>query len=59
MYPRINQRQMKRLLKKMNVEQLENVKEVIIKLEDKEIIIENPQVSKVNIMGQQAYQIIG
>lgn len=33
--------------------------EVIIKSEDKEIVITNPQVSKVNMMGQETYQIVG
>ena len=33
--------------------------EVIIRTPDKEIVITDPQVSKVNMMGQQTYQIVG
>ena len=33
--------------------------QVIIKSEDKEIIINEPQVAKVNMMGQETFQIIG
>ena len=33
--------------------------EVIIKCPDKEIVISNPQVSKVNAMGQETFQVVG
>jgi len=33
--------------------------EVIIKCSDKEIIIRNPQVAKINMMGQENFQISG
>ena len=56
----MNPRQMKQAMKRMGIQQEEiDAKEVIIKLEDKEIVISNPQVSKVNMMGQDTYQIIG
>ena len=33
--------------------------EVIIKTPEKDIVIENPQVAKVNMMGQETFQIVG
>jgi len=33
--------------------------EVIIRCQDKDIVIENPQVAKVNMMGQETWQITG
>lgn len=60
MIPGINPRQMQSMMKKMGIQQVEiPATEVIIKTEDKEIVITNPQVSKVNMMGQMTYQIIG
>ncbi|MBW2990148.1 nascent polypeptide-associated complex protein [Candidatus Woesearchaeota archaeon] len=60
MIPGMNPRQMKQAMKRMGIQQQEiDAKEVIIKLEDKEIVISNPSVSKVNMMGQQTYQVVG
>ncbi len=60
MMPGMNPRQMQAMMKKMGIQQVEvPATEVIIKTEDKEIIITNPQVSKVNMMGQQTYQVVG
>ena len=42
----------------MKVNELE-AKEVVIKLADKEIVIKNPSVSKVELQGQSSYQISG
>lgn len=56
----MNPRQMKQAMKRMGIQQEEiDAKEVIIKLEEQEIVISNPQVSKVNMMGQDTYQIVG
>ena len=56
----MNPRKMQQMMKKMGIAQQEiDAKEVIIKCEDKEIVITNPQVSKVNMMGQQTYQVVG
>lgn len=56
----MNSKQMKQAMKKMGIAQQElEAKEVIIRFEDKEIIFTNPNVSKVNMMGQETYQIIG
>jgi nascent polypeptide-associated complex subunit alpha len=60
MIPGLNPRKMQQMMKKMGIAQQEiDAKEVIIKCEDKEIVITNPQVSKVNMMGQQTYQVVG
>lgn len=60
MIPGMNPRQMRQAMKRMGIQQQEiDAKEVIIRLEDKEIIISNPSVSKVNMMGQETYQVVG
>ena len=51
---------MKQVMKKMGIKQDEiEATEVIIKTKDKEIIVENPQVIKMNMMGQDSLQITG
>jgi len=60
MIPGMNPRQMRMAMKKLGIQQEEiAAKEVIIQLEDKEIIISNPNVTKVNMMGQDTYQVVG
>lgn len=60
MYPGINPRQMRQAMKKMGVQQEDlEAKEVIIKLQDKELVFSNPSVAKVNMMGQESFQITG
>ena len=60
MLPGMNQRKAAQMMKRMGIQQQEiDAKEVIIKCEDKEIVIMNPQVAKVNMMGQETYQIMG
>lgn len=56
----MNPRQMQQMMRKMGVQQVEiPATEVIIKTEDKDLVIVNPQVSKVNMMGQETFQIVG
>lgn len=56
----MNPRMMKQAMKRMGIQQSEiEAIEVIIRCEDKDIIISDPQVSKVNMMGQSTYQIAG
>ena len=56
----MNSRKAQALMKKMGIQQQElDATEVIIKTADKEIVINNPQVSKVNMMGQETFQIVG
>ncbi|MEE8167431.1 MAG: nascent polypeptide-associated complex protein [Candidatus Hydrothermarchaeales archaeon] len=60
MMPKVNPRQMKRMMKRMGMEteELEAI-EVTIKTADSEIRIENPSVVVVKAMGQKTYQITG
>ena len=63
MIPGMNKKQMKQMerqMKKMGMkmEDLEGVREVIIRFDDKELIIDNPSVSLMNVMGQETYQIL-
>ncbi len=51
-------REMKRMRGQMKTEELEGVEEVIIRLEDKDIVIPSPQVSKI-ILGGEIYQVVG
>ena len=64
MIPGMNKKQMKQMerqMKKMGMkmEDLEGVNEVIIRFDDRELIIDNPNVSLMNVMGQETYQIEG
>ena len=60
MLPNINQRQMQKAMQRMGIQQVEiPAKEVIIRCEDKELIIKNPSVSKINMMGQETIQVLG
>lgn len=64
MIPGMNKKQMKQMerqMKKMGMkmEELHDVQEVIIRFEDKELIIDNPSVSLMNVMGQETYQVEG
>ncbi len=60
MIPGINQKQAKMLMKRMGIKQKElDAEEVIIKTPGKEIIIKNPQVSIIEMMGQNTFQITG
>jgi nascent polypeptide-associated complex subunit alpha len=60
MIPGMNPRDMQRAMKKLGIKQEEiEANEVVIKTNDKEIVIVNPQVSKVNMMGQETYQVTG
>lgn len=47
-------------MKKMGIQQVEiPATEVIIRTADSEIVIAEPQVSKINMMGQVSYQVTG
>ncbi|HIH32567.1 TPA: nascent polypeptide-associated complex protein [Candidatus Woesearchaeota archaeon] len=60
MIPNINPRQMDQMMKKMGIKQIDiDAEEVIIKCKDKKIIISNPSVQKVDMMGQKSFQISG
>ena len=56
----MNPRDMRMAMKRLGIQQTEiEAEEVIIRLKDREIVISNPQVSKVNMMGQETYQVVG
>ncbi len=58
--PGMNPRMMKQAMKRMGIQQQEvDATEVIIKTPEKEIVISNPSVSKVNMMGQETWQVVG
>ena len=60
MFPGINTRQMQQAMKKLGVKQEEiDAYEVIIKTSNKNLIIKNPEVVRVNMMGQESLQISG
>ncbi len=60
MFPGINPKQMKMAMKKMGMSQEDiDAREVIIICDDKKLVIHNPQVSKIKVMGQETLQIVG
>jgi nascent polypeptide-associated complex subunit alpha len=61
MIPGMNPRMMKQAMKKMGIQQVEidDAEQVIIKCATREIIIDSPQVSRVNAMGQDTFQVVG
>ncbi len=60
MFPGVNPRQMQQMMKKMGIQQVDiPAVKVIIQTEDKEYVFDHPSVAKVNLMGQETYQIVG
>ncbi|MBS3123899.1 nascent polypeptide-associated complex protein [Candidatus Woesearchaeota archaeon] len=60
MFPGINPRKMQQMMRQMGVQQVEiDAQEVIIRTADKDLIVLNPSVIKVNMMGQETLQITG
>ncbi|MEX2703883.1 MAG: nascent polypeptide-associated complex protein [Candidatus Freyarchaeota archaeon] len=57
---RVNPRQMKKVMQQMGIKPVEiNATEVVIKCVDKEIVISNPQVTRLEIAKQTVFQIMG
>jgi len=58
---RVDKRQMERAMRQMGIrtKELENVREVLIKLADREIVISDAQVTLMEMPGQRTYQVIG
>jgi nascent polypeptide-associated complex subunit alpha len=57
---RINPRQMEKMMKRMGIQAVDiEAEEVVIKTPEKDILIRNPHVSRVNVMGQDTFQITG
>ena len=60
MIPGMNSRQAQKMMRKMGIQQQDiEATEVIIKTPEKDLVIKNPQVAKVNMMGQETFQIVG
>ena len=60
MLPGLNPREMQKAMKRLGIRQEEiDAQEVIIKTSDRNILIKNPHVSKVNMMGQETFQVSG
>lgn len=56
----VSPREMQKAMKRMGIRQEEiYAKEVIIRTYDKDLVIRNPHVSKVNMMGQETFQVSG
>ncbi|MDI3476152.1 MAG: nascent polypeptide-associated complex subunit alpha [Thermococcaceae archaeon] len=56
----MNPKQLKKMMKQLGIkmEELEGVEEVIIKMENKEIIIKEPAITVITAQGEKTYQII-
>lgn len=60
MFPGMNPRAMEQAMKKLGVKQQDiPASEVIIKSEGKDIVISDPKVVRVNMMGQESFQVTG
>ncbi|MFH0979102.1 MAG: nascent polypeptide-associated complex protein [Candidatus Woesearchaeota archaeon] len=56
----LNNRQIQHAMKRMGIAQVDiPATEVIIRTADSEIVISDPQVAKVNMMGQTTFQVSG
>ncbi len=58
---RTNPRQTKRMMQRlgMKVDEIPNAKQVIIRTENKDILIDNPDVAVIEVQGQRMFQIVG
>ena len=60
MFPGMNPREVQKAMKKLGIRQEEiDAELVIIKTASKDLVIKNPQVSRINMMGQETIQVIG
>ena len=60
MFPGMKQSDLKKAMKQMGMKQEDiEADEVIIKTRDKDIVISNPSVVKIEMMGQESFQISG
>ncbi|MBI2658179.1 nascent polypeptide-associated complex protein [Candidatus Woesearchaeota archaeon] len=60
MFPGMNPREMQKAMKRLGIKQEEiDAELVIIKTAGKDLVIKNPQVSRVNMMGQESIQVVG
>lgn len=60
MMPNLNPKQLEQAMKKLGVKQLKiDAYEVVIKTREKNLVIRDPDVIKINMMGQESLQITG
>jgi len=61
MFPGINPKQMQAVMKQMGISQqdVDAVRVIIEKSDNKKIVIENPSVQKIKMQGQESFQITG
>lgn len=60
MFPGLNPKKMQAMMKQMGIAQQEiNANRVVIETDDGNIIINNPSVVKINMQGQENFQISG
>jgi len=60
MFPGMNPQMINQAMKKMGIKQEElDAREVIIRLKDKDLVIKNPAVTKINMQGNESFQIVG
>ena len=60
MMPGVDPRAMQAAMKKMGIKQAEiEAEEVVIRTPEKEIVISNPSVTKIEMMGQTSFQVAG
>src|SRR3989344_6993679 len=60
MFPKINPKQMQKMMQQMGMRQEEiEADEVIIKRSGSQLVFKNPQVSKISMGGQDTYQVVG
>lgn len=56
----MNPRKMEQMMKQMGIDMDElDATEVIIRTEDRELVFEAPQVTKMDAQGQETYQVVG
>jgi len=60
MFPGMDDRSVKAAMRKMGIQQTElAATEVIIKTPDKRLVIKNPSIVKINMMGEEVLQVSG
>jgi nascent polypeptide-associated complex subunit alpha len=60
MFGGINPAKMQGMMKKMGISQVNlPVKRVVFEMEDSNLVIENPSVTKISMQGQVSYQVVG
>ncbi len=57
----MNPRQMQQAMKKLGIksEEMKDVEEVIIRMQDRSLVIKKPDVTMMEVQGQKTYQVVG